>query len=62
MNHIDNISIPFAEYIENTALNTLTDEQYSEFQGYYLEDKIRFLSKNGSNVLPVARLNGFPNI
>lgn len=48
----------FESYLENIAVENLSDEQYDDFQGLYIKDKVRFLMKSGFNLKPLAFLNG----
>jgi hypothetical protein len=55
---IENYNTSFEEYAEQSAIDSLTDEQYHEYQGLFLSDKVRFLAKCGINIVPIAKLNG----
>lgn len=58
MNTIEEYEISFEDYVDNVAASILTDEQYHEFQGLFINDRIRYLAGKGRNLIPLARFNG----
>jgi hypothetical protein len=56
---IESNNSSLGEYIEQMAVDNLTDEQFElEFQGLFVSDKVRYLAAHGINLIPIATLNG----
>lgn len=62
MKIIEYTKVIFSEYIEQTAINRLNDEQYHEYQGLFFIDKLRYLINAGINIKPIAAINGYINL
>lgn len=59
MNIVEQQNVSFNEYVESIATEVLTDNEYElEYQGLFINDKIRYLVNKGINLIPLAAING----
>lgn len=58
MKAINETDVLFDDYVERIACENLTDEEFEmEYQGLFINDKVRLLAKKGINLIPIAALN-----